>query len=63
MNHPVEQNQEKGLYYTSALIRLFEQKGYTCEELSIDNDTVYVMKSNFSQKENVLAPKPKITVN
>ena len=51
MNHPDEQNPDKSPFYTSPLIRLFEQKGYQCEAINCDNETIYVMTSDFSREE------------
>lgn len=60
MNQPDEQNQEKGLIYTSPLINLFEQKGYECKAINRDNETIYVMKSDLTKMEKSLelGPKP-----
>ena len=63
MNRPTEQNQEKNQTYTSTLISLFEQKGYECEEINLDKDTVYLMKYQLSSQEKPFEPKPRITVN
>ena len=63
MNHPTEQNPEKSQTYTSALISLFEKKGYQCEEINRDKDTIYVMKYEFSQQRRPFEPKSKITIH
>lgn len=63
MNHPNERNQEKSQTYTSTLINLFEQKGYECEEITEEEDTVYVMKFMLSNQEKGFEPKPKISIH
>ena len=63
MNFPTEQNQEQSETYTSALISLFKQKGYECEKINRDKDTIYVMKYEFSQQRKPFEPKPKITIH
>jgi hypothetical protein len=62
MNPPTEQNQEKSETHTSALISLFKKKGYECVEINRDEDTIYVMKYEFSQRKP-FEPKPKITIH
>ena len=63
MNPTLDQNREKSILHTSNLIRLFEQKGYLCEEISRDKETIYLMKSDFSKREKVPASNPKVTVH
>jgi hypothetical protein len=63
MNLPNEQNQEKSETHTSALISLFKKKGYECEKINSDKDTIYVMKYEFSQQQKPFEPKPKITIH
>jgi hypothetical protein len=63
MNRPTEQNQEKSQTNTSSLISLFKQKGYECEEIARDKDTIYVMKFELSQQMRPFEPKPRITVH
>ena len=60
MNHPDEQNQQKSLFYTSTLISLFEKKGYKCEAINRDKETIYVMKSELSKMEKSFEPRPRI---
>jgi hypothetical protein len=62
MNHPTEQNQENSQTYISSLISLFEQKGYECEEIVGDSDTLYVMKYDVPSHSKPFEPKPKMTV-
>jgi len=63
MNRPTEQNQEKSQTYTSALLNLFEQKGYQCEAITHEQDTIYVMKHELNQKRKPFEAKPKISIN
>lgn len=63
MNRPTEQNQEKSQTYTSSLITLFKKKGYECEEINRDEETIYMMKYEFSQQRKPFEPKPKITIH
>lgn len=63
MNHPDEQNQEKRIFYTSPLISLFEQKGYQCQAINSDNETIYVMKSELSKNEKSFEPGTKSFVH
>ena len=63
MNRPTEQNQQKSQTHTSVLINLFQKKGYECEEINRDEETIYVMKYEFSQQQKPFEPKPKITIN
>ena len=62
MNRPTEQNQEKSQAYTSSLINLFQQKGYECQEINRDAETIYVMKHERTSKRP-FEPKPKICIN
>lgn len=57
MNHPFEQNREKNNSSISTLISLFEKKGYQCEKIPGDKETIYVLKSELSWKEKSLQPK------
>ena len=60
MNPFVEQTQDKNLLYTSTLRSLFEQKGYDCDKIDQDEETIYVMKFELTQGEKSFQPKPKI---
>ena len=61
MNHPFEQNREKNNSSISTLISLFEKKGYQCEKITGDKETIYVLKSELSWKEK--SPQPKVAIN
>jgi hypothetical protein len=63
MNHPFKQNQQKSKTYTSTLISLFEKKGYQCEEINGDCETIYIMKSDLSRKEKSPERQPRLTIN
>ena len=63
MTHPVEQNQEKSLLYTSTLISLFEQKGYNCKKINGDEETIYVMKFDLPKRSEPFDPKEKFIIN
>ena len=63
MTHPVEQNQEKSLLYTSTLISLFEDKGYNCEAIKRDQETIYVMKFDRPKRSEPFEPRERISSN
>ena len=63
MNHYPELTTQKENPYTSVLVNLFQQKGYKCEEIAQEGETIYVMKFDLPQAEKSFEPRPRILVH
>ena len=63
MNHSTELNQQTDQTHTSSLVTLFQQKGYKCEEIAQEDETIYVMKFDLPQPEKSFEPRPRFFVH